>query len=98
MQWPLHMPRVKLAIKIAPIVAMILAAIFSKPASSRAEGQIERYLSPIEMALSHDGQRLYVVCEGTGEVRVIDVNSATVAARVAVGSEPRGITSSPDGS
>ena len=35
----------------------------------------ERYLSPIEMAFSPDGRRLYVVCQGSDELRVLDMAS-----------------------
>jgi YVTN family beta-propeller protein len=87
----------KVAAKIVPVVAILLLGMMWKPPSSHAEPQLERYLSPIEMALSHDGQRLYVVCEGTNEVRVLDTTSFALVERVPVGPEPRGIALSPNG-
>jgi YVTN family beta-propeller protein len=90
--------RLGLAAKIVPIVAMILAVVAAKPAPKQAEAQSqERYVSPLEMALSPDGQRIFVVCEGTDEVRVVDTKSAQVVAQVPVGHQPRGIVLSPDG-
>jgi len=98
MQWAFNTSgRVKLALQVVPIVGMLLLASLLKPPTSRAQGQSERYLSPLEMVLSYDEQRLYVVCEGTDEVRVVDVKSGAVVSRIAVGSQPRGLTFSPDG-
>jgi YVTN family beta-propeller protein len=57
----------------------------------------ERYLSPIEMASSPDGRLLYVVCQDSDEVRVVDVASGKVINSVPVGHMPRGIALSPDG-
>ena len=57
-----------------------------------------RYPSPVDLALSPDGRRLYVVCEGTGELAVADPVKLCVTARVRVGRVPRGIALSPDGS
>jgi len=57
-----------------------------------------RYPSPDDMALSADGNRLYVVCGGTDELVVIDRAARTIAGRVAVGRLPRGVAVSRDGS
>jgi len=93
--------RASLAIKFAPLVALILAAAVAKPAAeqgfSPASAQTERYLSPIEMAMTADGLRLFVVCEGSDELRVVDMRSGKVVASVPVGHQPRGIALSPDG-
>jgi YVTN family beta-propeller protein len=98
----LHMPqRAKLVLKIAPLFALLLAAVIAKPASDRASEPAgtpaEPYLSPIEMVVSSDGLRLFVVCEASDEVRVVDARSAKVMARIPVGHQPRGIALSPDG-
>jgi YVTN family beta-propeller protein len=87
-----------LAIQLAPILALILIAVAAKPAArTTAPAPTERYLSPIEMALSPDGHRLYVVCQGSDELRVLDTESNKVIATVTLGRAPRGITLSPDG-
>ncbi|MGA2131913.1 MAG: hypothetical protein ABSH50_06450 [Bryobacteraceae bacterium] len=50
-----------------------------------------KYPSPVEVALSPDGARIYVVCEGTGEVVVADSQTGATVARIAVGSVPKGL-------
>ncbi|HUM05134.1 MAG TPA: beta-propeller fold lactonase family protein [Terriglobales bacterium] len=87
-----------LTAKVVPIVALMLALVAAKPTSIQSENQpTERYLSPIEMVLSPDGLRMYVVCEGSDEVRVLDMRSMKVVGTVAVGHLPRAIALSPDG-
>ncbi len=49
------------------------------------------------MLLSPDGRRLYVVCQASDELRVVDLESGKVVTAVPVGRAPRGITLSPDG-
>src|SRR5271165_1236330 len=88
----------KLAAKLAPIFALILIAVAARPASKPSvSSPSDRYLSPIELALSADGRQLYVVCQGSDELRVLDAVSGKVVATVPVGRAPRGITLSPDG-
>lgn len=84
--------------KVAALLVTIACAIAAKPAARQAEsaGQ-QRYLSPIEMALSPDGRLLYVVCESSDEVRVVNLQTGQVAARVPVGHVPRAIASSANG-
>lgn len=56
------------------------------------------YASPIEMLFSPDGARLYVLCQGSNEVRVLNAANYSVIKNVAVGQVPRGFTLSADGS
>ena len=91
-------PCTKLAAKLAPILGLILIAVAARPAARPADNGInERYLSPIEMVLSPDGHRLYVVCQAADELRVVDIESGKVVTAVPLGRAPRGITLSPDG-
>jgi YVTN family beta-propeller protein len=78
-------------------VFVTLLSVSARPADQRSAIPKQRYLSPIEMTLSKDGHRLYVVCEGSDEVRVMDVESGKMAATISVGHVPRGISPSPDG-
>lgn len=79
-------------------LALMLFVPGAKPAAARSNSEIsERYLSPLEMLLSPDGNSLYVVCQASDELRVVDVESGKVAAVVPLGRAPRGITLSPDG-
>jgi YVTN family beta-propeller protein len=82
-------------VKILPLAALILVAVAAKPAGKPASEE-DRYLSPIEMALSADGRTLYAVCEGSDELRVVDTGSGRVVSRVPVGHMPRGLALSPD--
>jgi len=61
--------------------------------ASDAEG----YASPLEVLLSPDGVRLYVLCQESEEVRVLDAASYVVIRNIAVGRVPRGFSLSPDG-
>ena len=62
---------------------------------SRAD-QIQ-YASPLELLFSPDGKRLYVLCQESGEVRVLDAATYAVVKNIAVGRVPRGISLSPTG-
>jgi YVTN family beta-propeller protein len=93
-------------VKSAPIAAPILALIFTlilvttaaTPLAKQSGPEAaDRYLSPIEMALSPDGRLLYVVCQASDELRVVDIQSGKVVGAVPVGHVPRGIVLSPDG-
>ncbi|MGA2220097.1 MAG: beta-propeller fold lactonase family protein [Terracidiphilus sp.] len=55
------------------------------------------YASPLELLVSPDGARLYVLCQGTEEIRVLDAASYAVITKIAVGRVPRGFSLSPDG-
>ena len=55
------------------------------------------YASPLELQLSPDGERLYVLCQGSNEVRVLDASTFAVVKTISVGAVPRGLALSPDG-
>jgi YVTN family beta-propeller protein len=83
--------------KLVSVLAITLLAIAAKPAQNQSGALVkERYLSPIEMAVSPDGHQLYVVCQDSDEVRVVDPESARVIGSIHVGRMPRGIVLSPD--
>jgi len=50
-----------------------------------------RYPSPVELAVSNDGARLFVLCEGTDELVIADSNTGKIAGRVPVGRVPKGL-------
>ncbi|MGA2002793.1 MAG: beta-propeller fold lactonase family protein [Terriglobales bacterium] len=84
-------------VRVLSILALAAVAIAAAPATKQSSAIRERYLSPIEMALSPDGRLLYVVCQDSDEVRVVDAQSGLVINSVPVGHVPRGIVVSPDG-
>jgi YVTN family beta-propeller protein len=82
--------------KLVGILAVTLLAIAAKPAPDQSGLPLKaRYLSPIEIAFSPDGHLLYVVCEGSDEVRVVDAESGKVLNSIQVGHIPRDIALSP---
>ena len=88
----------RLMTKVAAVVAVALLAIAARPAGKQAAVvPKERYLSPIELALTPDGRLLYVVCQDSDEVRVVEAQSGKVVSSVPVGRTPRGIAMSSDG-
>ena len=60
-------------------------------------GDVFTYASPIELIVSSDGKRLYVLCQGSDEVRVLDAASYAEIKRIPIGHVPRGFSLSPDG-
>lgn len=69
----------------------------------RAHAQVDRsgeqltYASPLEMLFSPDGTRLYVLCQGSDQVRVLDAVTYKETKTIQVGHVPRGFSLSPDG-
>ena len=80
------------------VAAAVGFAVALQPApAGRQGGGTARYPSPIELALSRDGTRLYAVCEGTDEVVAIATRAGSVIKRLRVGRHPKGISLSKDG-
>jgi len=76
------------------IALVLLAALVSIGMKPEDE---PRYLSPTELAISPDSQRLYVVCERGDQLLVVETSTSTVIKRVPVGHMPRGVGISADG-
>lgn len=82
---------------IAGALAVCLLATAAKPAPKQSGSALrERYLSPLEMLFSPDGRVLYVVCQDSDEVKVVDVASGKPVTSIPVGHVPRGIALSPN--
>jgi len=79
-------------IAAALLVLACFLAVAAKPTSEDSS-----YLSPGEMAVSPDGRWLYVLCEKSDELRVVDTRDESVVKRIAVGHIPRGLGLSADG-
>ena len=93
-----RVPSRSAVVAAAIVIAVVIAFLaFTLTAKAKPDSEDARYLSPREMALSPDGRRLYVMCEASDEVRVVDTSSGKVVQVVAVGHIPRGISLSPDG-
>ncbi|HET9306520.1 MAG TPA: beta-propeller fold lactonase family protein [Candidatus Sulfotelmatobacter sp.] len=94
----MHHASFRLMMKVLGIFGVALLSIAARSAPQQSSIVKERYLSPIEMAFSPDGRLLYVVCQDSDEVRMVDAQSSKVVATIPVGHVPRGIALSPDGS
>lgn len=69
-------------------------------AATAATGRVAEvltYASPIELVFSPDGARLYVLCQGSEEVRVLDAATYASIKTISVGRMPRGLSLSNDG-
>lgn len=77
--------------KLSLIVLLILPLLMG---SSGPAG--DTYLSPREISVSSDGRWLYVVCEQSDQLLVVNAITEKVEARVDVGHIPRGLALSPD--
>jgi YVTN family beta-propeller protein len=56
-----------------------------------------QYKTPLNMALSRDGRELYVACEASHTVIVVDVGRRQKTAEIPAGHHPTDVTFSPDG-
>ncbi len=61
-------------------------------------GELLTYASPVELLFSPDGAHLYVLCQGSDEVRVLDSKTYKQVKSIPVGHIPRGMSVSRDGS
>jgi YVTN family beta-propeller protein len=86
---------------VALAAAFAVVALWTgKPARADARdgaSDVLDYASPLEVLLSPDGARLYVLCQQNQEVRVLDAANFAVIKNIAVGRVPRGFSLSPDG-
>jgi YVTN family beta-propeller protein len=83
---------VKTKITIAVVVLAMIPIIIASTSSSDSQ-----YLSPGDLKTSADGRWLYVVCERSDELRVVDTRTGQVTKTIPVGHVPRGVALSPDG-
>ncbi len=66
-------------------------------AATGRTGERLEYASPVEMLFSPDGLRLYVLCQESAQVRVLDAKSYETVKNISVGAVPRGFSLSPKG-
>jgi YVTN family beta-propeller protein len=78
-------------------LALLAVALRTDHPVRAAEADDVNYASPLEVLLSPDGARLYVLCQQSEEVRVLDAATYAVMKTIAVGRVPRGFSLSPDG-
>ncbi|HUV96867.1 MAG TPA: hypothetical protein VMV98_05295 [Acidobacteriaceae bacterium] len=66
-----------------------------RAATGSGNNEILNYASPIELLFSHDGARLYLLCQ-SDEVRVFNGATYALIKTIPVGHDPRGFSLSPD--
>lgn len=94
--------RVGLAGVLCAITATLLGVVIwsggtVSAAADAGAGEDLEYASPLELLVSPDGARLYVLCQQSEQVRVLDASSYTVIGTVVVGHVPRGMALSRTG-
>ncbi len=57
----------------------------------------QNYASPLEVLLSPDGARLYVLCQQSNEVRILNASNFALVKTIVVGRVPRGFSLSSSG-
>lgn len=85
-----------IALSLALLTLFLASAMRTKGVSGSVEPESE-YLSPSEMAFSPDGHSLYIVCERSNELLILDTATNKITARVPVGRLPRNLALSNDG-
>ena len=97
-------PRIQTAIGtgLAVMAAALFLAVLWRDKTVRADAQgvdsvAQEYASPLELLLSPDGTRLYVLCQQSEEVRVLNATSFVAIKNIPVGRAPRGFSLSASG-
>ena len=67
------------------------------PALPRQTAEVAQYKTPLNMALSPDGEELYVACEASDSVIVVDVRFQAKVAEIPAGGQPTDISFHPNG-
>jgi YVTN family beta-propeller protein len=83
--------------RMSPELEEFLAHAAEPAAAPAAPTAVVRYKTPLNPTLSPDGRELYVTCEGSASVCVIDVATNRKVAEVGVGGQPMNVAFSPDG-
>lgn len=96
-------PRSRIIAAACALIAAIFATSLWTTSSVHAStdsptGPILDFADPVELLFSLDGARLYVLCQQSGEVRVLNAATYAPVKTVVVGHVPRGFSLSANGS
>jgi YVTN family beta-propeller protein len=86
---------------VAAVIACLLGICVWTGSTARASvatgrtGERLDYASPVEVLFSPDGARLYVLCQQSAQVRVLDGTTYAEIKKIEVGRVPRGFSLSP---
>ncbi len=67
------------------------------PMEPPAVEEVVRYKTPLNLALSPDGKEIYIACEASHTVIIVNVQERQKVAEIEVGHHPSDVTFSPDG-
>jgi YVTN family beta-propeller protein len=67
------------------------------PTKLPADEETVRYKTPVNLAIHPDGKEMYVACEASDSVIVVDLPTQRKVAEIAVGGQATDVTFSPDG-
>jgi len=76
--------------------SMWKAISHSKPDDAQNRQQAVEYKTPFNLAVTRDGRRLFVACEGSGSLIAVDTKKRAVIAETKVQNLPHGVSLSPD--
>jgi YVTN family beta-propeller protein len=84
---------------LTSVLVGFIAALssFNTQASVPTPAAKDSFAAPTAIVATPDGSALYIACEATSEVLVLDPGTKRIAARIPVSSSPSGLTISPDG-
>ena len=71
--------------------------LIAHPAQAPARAELVQYKTPLNLAFRPGGKELYVTCESSSTVCVIDTATRRKLAEIPVGGQPTDVTFSPDG-
>ncbi len=95
-------PLARIAVTAAVTACGLVFVCATFTINRRAHAEVDRsgqaltYASPLEMIFSPDGKRLYVLCQGSDQLRVLDPSTYAEIKSIPIGHIPRGIALSPD--
>ncbi|WP_348264734.1 c-type cytochrome [Telmatobacter sp. DSM 110680] len=85
-----------LGVVLLSVAVLSVRTVRASVATGRTGERLE-YASPVEMLFSLDGTRLYVLCQDSAQVRVLDAKTYASIKNIHVGLVPRGFSLSPKG-
>jgi YVTN family beta-propeller protein len=90
-------------LSVASLVALLASVLLvsrinaAPPRARPSASNLPNYLTPVELKISRDGSRLYVVCEDDDSLLAVDARTRRVVAKATTGRKPKDVAISPDG-
>ena len=94
---PARMKNARFICRLAIAVVSSLPCGLARAASPADPPSVSSWLSPTALAVSPDGQQLYVACATAARVLVLDLKSRQLRQTITVPASPLGLALTPDG-